>query len=69
LFEVARQKGLEGILAKKRDSIYQERRSSEWLKIKFGTASSARSADTPSPKAAVHILDRLCSDSTISKAG
>ncbi len=35
LFEVAKQKGLEGILAKKRDSIYQERRSSEWLKIKI----------------------------------
>ncbi len=35
LFEMASQKGLEGILAKKRDSIYQERRSSEWLKIKI----------------------------------
>ena len=35
LFEIARAKGLEGILAKKRDSIYQERRSSEWLKIKI----------------------------------
>jgi bifunctional non-homologous end joining protein LigD len=35
LFEMARQKGLEGILAKKRDSLYQERRSSEWLKIKI----------------------------------
>ena len=35
LFEIARQKGLEGILAKKRDSVYQERRSSEWLKIKI----------------------------------
>jgi bifunctional non-homologous end joining protein LigD len=35
LFEIAKQKGLEGILAKKRDSIYQERRSSEWLKIKI----------------------------------
>jgi bifunctional non-homologous end joining protein LigD len=35
LFNVARQKGLEGILAKKRASIYQERRSSEWLKIKI----------------------------------
>jgi bifunctional non-homologous end joining protein LigD len=35
LFEITRQKGLEGILAKKRDSIYQERRSSEWLKIKI----------------------------------
>ncbi|MFZ0321386.1 MAG: non-homologous end-joining DNA ligase [Candidatus Sulfotelmatobacter sp.] len=35
LFEIARQKGLEGILAKKRDSIYQEHRSREWLKIKI----------------------------------
>jgi bifunctional non-homologous end joining protein LigD len=35
LFEIAREKGLEGILAKKRDGIYQERRSTEWLKIKI----------------------------------
>ncbi len=35
LFEIARQKGLEGILAKKRNSIYEERRSREWLKIKI----------------------------------
>jgi bifunctional non-homologous end joining protein LigD len=35
LFKIAEQKGLEGILAKKRDSVYQERRSSEWLKIKI----------------------------------
>jgi bifunctional non-homologous end joining protein LigD len=35
LFEAARQKGLEGILAKKRASHYQERRSHEWLKIKI----------------------------------
>jgi bifunctional non-homologous end joining protein LigD len=35
LFEIARSKGLEGILAKKRASIYQERRTSEWLKIKI----------------------------------
>ena len=35
LFQIAKEKGLEGILAKKRDSIYQERRSSEWLKIKI----------------------------------
>ena len=35
LFELAREKGLEGILAKKRDSIYQERRSSDWFKIKI----------------------------------
>lgn len=35
LFEIARQKGLEGILAKKRESPYQEHRSREWLKIKI----------------------------------
>jgi bifunctional non-homologous end joining protein LigD len=35
LFEMARAKGLEGILAKKRDSIYRERRTTEWLKIKI----------------------------------
>ena len=35
LFEVAKQKGLEGILAKKRERPYQERRSSDWLKIKI----------------------------------
>lgn len=34
LFEAAKQKGLEGILAKKRSSCYEERRSREWLKIK-----------------------------------
>ena len=35
LFEIARQKGLEGILAKKRASFYEERRTREWLKIKI----------------------------------
>ena len=35
LFQVAKQKGLEGILAKKCDSWYEERRSREWLKIKI----------------------------------
>jgi bifunctional non-homologous end joining protein LigD len=35
LFEMARQKGLEGILAKKHGSFYEERRSREWLKIKI----------------------------------
>jgi len=34
LFEAARQQGLEGILAKRRGSCYEERRSHEWLKIK-----------------------------------
>ncbi|MFI5113675.1 MAG: non-homologous end-joining DNA ligase [Terriglobales bacterium] len=35
LFEAARQRGLEGIVAKKRSSTYEEKRSSEWLKIKI----------------------------------
>ena len=34
LFEAAKQQGLEGILAKKRRSCYEERRSRDWLKIK-----------------------------------
>jgi bifunctional non-homologous end joining protein LigD len=35
LFEIARQKKLEGILAKKSASCYEERRSRDWLKIKI----------------------------------
>jgi bifunctional non-homologous end joining protein LigD len=35
LFDAAKQKGLEGILAKRRSSCYEERRSREWLKIKI----------------------------------
>jgi bifunctional non-homologous end joining protein LigD len=35
LFEAARQRGLEGIVAKKRNSYYEEKRSREWLKIKI----------------------------------
>jgi bifunctional non-homologous end joining protein LigD len=35
LFKIAQSKGLEGIVAKKRASIYEERRSREWLKIKI----------------------------------
>ena len=34
LFAFARQHGLEGIVAKRRDSTYQARRSRDWLKIK-----------------------------------
>jgi bifunctional non-homologous end joining protein LigD len=35
LFDMAHKKGLEGIVAKKRASYYEERRSREWLKIKI----------------------------------
>jgi bifunctional non-homologous end joining protein LigD len=34
LFEAAKQQGLEGILAKRQSSCYEERRTREWLKIK-----------------------------------
>ena len=35
LFGAARQQGLEGIVAKKRNSCYEEKRTREWLKIKI----------------------------------
>jgi len=35
LFQVAKKKGLEGIIAKKANSCYEERRSHEWQKIKI----------------------------------
>jgi bifunctional non-homologous end joining protein LigD len=35
LFEIARQKGLEGIVAKRSSSCYEERRTRDWLKIKI----------------------------------
>ena len=35
LFDAAKQQGLEGILAKRRSSGYEERRTREWLKIKI----------------------------------
>ncbi|HXW93826.1 MAG TPA: non-homologous end-joining DNA ligase [Terriglobales bacterium] len=34
LFQAAQQQGLEGILGKRRQSLYEERRSREWLKMK-----------------------------------
>jgi bifunctional non-homologous end joining protein LigD len=37
LFEAAKQRGLEGIVAKKRTSFYEEKRSRGWLKIKITT--------------------------------
>ena len=35
LFAAAKQRGLEGIIAKKRNSAYEEKRSRDWLKIKI----------------------------------
>jgi bifunctional non-homologous end joining protein LigD len=35
LFEAAKRRGLEGIVAKKRSSAYEEKRSTHWLKIKI----------------------------------
>jgi bifunctional non-homologous end joining protein LigD len=35
LFEAAKQRGLEGIVAKRRNGVYEEKRSRDWLKIKI----------------------------------
>ena len=35
LFDAAKQKGLEGIVAKRKSSVYEERRSANWIKIKI----------------------------------
>ena len=35
LFDAAQQRGLEGIVAKKRNSLYEEKRTRDWLKIKI----------------------------------
>jgi bifunctional non-homologous end joining protein LigD len=37
LLEVARQTGLEGLMAKRKDSCYESRRSRDWLKLKLTT--------------------------------
>ena len=42
LFEAAAQRGLEGIVAKRRSSCYFQKRSSEWLKIKVVKAPGVR---------------------------
>ncbi len=61
LFEVAKSKGLEGIVAKRRESCYEERRSREWLKIKIRHRSGVRGRRlSPNPKAAAPILDPSC---------
>jgi len=35
LFRIAGERGLEGIVAKRKNSLYEERRGRDWLKIKF----------------------------------
>ena len=48
LFALAKEKGLEGIIAKRRTSVYRSgKRSSDWLKIKFkGNLLRDREIDT-----------------------
>jgi len=41
LYKAAKERGLEGIIAKKRNSCYIEKRSSEWLKIKITQTTEA----------------------------
>jgi bifunctional non-homologous end joining protein LigD len=40
-FQAAKKKGLEGIIAKERNSLYESRRSDLWAKIKFGLSQEA----------------------------
>ena len=54
LFRLAKEKGIEGIVAKRIASIYQPgRRTKDWLKISPGPKRSLLSADLPKAKAAV----------------
>ena len=67
LFEVARKKQLEGIIGKRRDSTYQERRSRDWVKIKTSSSKSSSSAAGPNPRAAAKASARCCSAFTKKK--
>ena len=60
LFAAARQQGLEGILAKRRNSYYEERRTQNWLKIKITQTMDCVIGDTPNLRAAGIISDQLC---------
>jgi bifunctional non-homologous end joining protein LigD len=50
LFEVAREKGLEGIVAKLRSGAYMQKRSREWLKIKITRRQEAVIAGYTDPR-------------------
>lgn len=50
LFKAAQKKGLEGIIAKKCTSTYQQHRSREWLKIKAGSREEAVIAGFTKPR-------------------
>ena len=69
LLEAARAKGLEGIVAKRRSSCYEEKRSSDWRKIKIMRRVNASLPATPTRKEVGAIWDRLCWVSTTTKAG
>jgi len=60
LFEAAKQRELEGIVAKKRSSIYEEKRSRDWLKIKITQRQECVIGGYTIPRAAAIISARSC---------
>jgi bifunctional non-homologous end joining protein LigD len=62
LFEAARQRGLEGIVAKKRSSATRKSARTIGSRSKSRSARSASSEATPIPKAAANISARWCWD-------
>jgi ATP-dependent DNA ligase len=59
LFQLAKEKGLEGIIAKRKNSVYRlGKRSPDWLKIESDHGKNLSSADSPKAKEAENILER-----------
>ena len=56
LFNLTKQKGMEGIIAKRKNSIYAPgKRTSDWLKIKARLQRNSLSADSRKAKAAAGV--------------
>jgi bifunctional non-homologous end joining protein LigD len=59
LFAAAKQKGLEGIMAKRRTSVYEERRSREWRKIKITQTLDCVIGGYTAPEGSRHYLGAI----------
>lgn len=60
LFSAAAQRGLEGIIAKRRTSCYLQKRSGDWLKVKITRRQECVIGDTPTRAAHAKTSDRSC---------
>jgi bifunctional non-homologous end joining protein LigD len=63
-YREACRKGLEGVIAKRRDSIYVSRRSPDWLKLSVGRSRNLSSAASRIPKEVGSALEPCCSGTT-----